>query len=85
MHQTCCHDFISTAKNDMRTQSNFQDRDGIHFGISWLDRWGIKPPYVPALSLHVAQAASYSPKSSETCIKIGGVRCLGARILQNGV
>ena len=60
----------------MRTQSNFQDRDGIHFGISWLDRWGIKPPYVPALSLHVAQAASYSPKSSETCIKIGGVRCL---------
>ena len=64
----------------MRTQSNFQDRDGIHVGISWLDRWGIKPPYVPALSLHVAQAASYSPKSSETCIKIGGMNPLGARI-----
>ena len=30
-----------------------------------LRRSGLRPPYVPALSLHVAQAASYSPKTSE--------------------
>ena len=55
----------------LRLQTFLMQIDMLHTVVTaaaYPRKSGIRPPYVPALSLHVAASAQYAPVSSDTLL-----------------